>query len=159
MTESDESTGTPWKSESMSPCSRPTTWDDGGRCQWRHKGSEGCFVSDQRRGTCQLGCGTVTLLKKGEEESSEEHWWTSRTAKPAVRKLDKGKQYSADKKKDSRLIPWVDAVRHEQLIWNKLLKNQIHATYCSNTSCRYSLTCFRWSMGWFVACFCVLRAI
>ena len=28
----------------------------------------------------------------------------------AVRKLDKGKQYSADKKKDSRLIPWVVAV-------------------------------------------------
>ena len=37
------------------------------------RGSEGCFVSDQRRGTCQLGCGTVTLLKKGEEESREEH--------------------------------------------------------------------------------------
>ena len=30
-------------------------------------GREGCFVLDQRRGTCQLGTGTLTFLKKGGE--------------------------------------------------------------------------------------------
>ena len=52
--------------------------------------AEGCFVLDQRRGTCQLGTGTLTFLKKGEEEeeSSQGTLMNERDCS-AIRKLDR----------------------------------------------------------------------
>ena len=108
-TESDESTG-PEKVSGVHGTHVARDDDDGGANDGttRHKGrgresgarTEGCFVLDQRRGTCQLGTGTGTFLKKGgEEEESTLRTLMNERDCSAIRKLDRREtlQYSAER--------------------------------------------------------------